>query len=292
MSKQTYCVGNIGIDIRITSSGVSSHPAGTALRCTLGAALYGLDMTPVSAVGPEFEYERTFSILRRRGVSLELLCNVPHSIRFTTRYGPDDTVSQFSIEYPEVEDVVATIAERLDLTDAAMVVVCPMRFAEADRLLARARASGASTVMIIHYALFNVHPATSYMDLLSGTDYLIVNLDEGQAMTGLTTIAEVGACLGQACRKGVFLTLHDKGATFFARSGESHYLPSIAPRVANVLGAGDTFAGGVIAGLHFTNDPCMALTYGLLASSLVLAEPDHKALLAAMDGTSAGDRGA
>lgn len=88
--------------------------------------------------------------------------------------------------------------------------------------------------MIIHYALFTGHPATSYMDLL----------------------------------------------------------PRIAPRVTNVLGAGDTFAGGVIAGLRFTNNPCIALTYGLLASSLVLAEPDHMALLAAMNDAGDGEWGA
>ena len=283
MSGPIYCVGNIGIDVRVTPDAQTMHPAGTTLRCTLGAALFGLTLTPIAVVGPEPEYTRTFNILCNRGVQLDHLSHVANSIRFTTRYDANNAIAEFNIEHREVEDAVAMMAGQLDVIGAQMVVVCPMPFDAARNLLTRAKTAGAETVLVIHYGLFASVPATAYMDLLPLVDVLILNLNEGQAMTELAEVNAIGTRLAQACRRAVYLTLHDRGATVFTTTGETCRQPSIAPRVANVLGAGDTFAGGVIAGLHFTGDARVALTYGMLASLLVLATPDHAALLAAME---------
>jgi len=96
------CYGNVGIDIAVTPDGRSAHAAGTALRCTLGAALFGVGLTPIGAVGAESLYDEPFARLRRRGADLSALERHPHSIAFTTTYDAAGSITDFRIDHEEM----------------------------------------------------------------------------------------------------------------------------------------------------------------------------------------------
>jgi sugar/nucleoside kinase (ribokinase family) len=276
------CLGNIGIDVAVTPDGRTAHAAGTALRCTLGAALFGVGLTPIAAVGAEPVFDEPFAQLRRRGADLSALERRTHSITFTTTYDSAGAITHFHIDHAEMMDHTAELATQRDLAGARMAVLCPLPFDALSTLALRARSADIPTFMVLHYAQFAQTAPPDFLPLIANIDYLILNADEARRITQVDDVERAGERLSRACRRAVFLTMAERGAAVFADGNCIARAPTLVTSVRNLLGAGDTFAGGVIAGLALTGRPDVALTYGLLAASLVVAQPNHELLLAAM----------
>lgn len=278
-----YCIGNFGIDVRVTPRNVSAHAAGTALRCTLGAALFGVPLQPVAAIGPEDLFAPIIQTLVKRGVSLEHLEAVEHSMRFTTTYDDSNEIMDFQLNYPHIAQRVGERSQGLDVESADMMVVCPLPFHSSRELLRKCHEASVLSFLVIHYSQFEETPAVRFSELVEIADYVILNVTEGAQITRQTTVSDIGESLSHLCKGAVILTKHQDGVAVFQRGIQIARQPSLAIEVRNVLGAGDTFAGGVIAGLWLTGEITSAITYGSLAANLVLAEPDHKLLLRAID---------
>jgi len=161
-------------------------------------------------------------------------------------------------------------------------VLCPLPIDVLHTLADRANEVDAPVFMIIHYAQFARTPPPDFLPLIDKLDYLVLNEDEARRITQIDDADAAGAALSRRCRSAVFLTAAERGAAVFAHGVCTTRLPTLAQSVRNLLGAGDTFAGGIVAGLALTGRPETALTYGLLAASLVVARPNHELLLAAM----------
>lgn len=282
MSGKVFVIGNFGIDVSVRASQSFSHPAGTALRCSLGASLFGLSVTPVAVAGSEPEFDHVLSCLKRRGVDLRFIKRSERSLRFVTTYDEDFRITSFRIENEHLIDELVAYADQVELQGAEYVVICPLPLTAIRRLATRASVAGITSILIIHYSMFSECKPEDLRNALTEIDFVILNKDEGASITGLTETIEIGRKLSQIARRGAFLTLHEEGACFFGRSGEFLHLPSLATEVRNVLGAGDAFAGGVIAGLHFTTKGELALTFGLLSAMLVVSQANHELLLEAM----------
>lgn len=276
------CFGNVGIDVAVTPDGRTAHAAGTALRCTLGAALFGVGLTPVAAIGAEPIYEEPFARLRRRGADLSKLQQHSDSITFTTTYDEAGAITDFQIDHEDMMNRAAEACLRHDLDGAGMVLLCPLPFDMLHALAQRAKDTGVPSLLIIHYAQFAQTAPPDFMSLIAQVDYLVLNADEARRITQLDDVDAAGALLIQTCRRAVFLTMAEHGAAVFERGARTAHAPTLVTSVRNLLGAGDTFAGGVVAGLALTGQPDVALTYGLLAASLVVARPNHELMLAAM----------
>jgi ribokinase len=278
------CLGNIGIDVAVTPGGRHAHAAGTALRCSLGAAVFGVGLAPTAVVGDEPEFNDPFDRLRRRGADLSRITPAPHSITFTTTYDATGAITDFRIDHESVMADTAAACLRQPLDGAGMVVLCPLPLPTLHTLVDRARTAGAPTFLVLHYAQFADAPPPDFLPLIAKVDWLVLNADEARRITELDDVDAAGALLSRTCRRGVYLTMAERGASAWVAGARVAHLPTLAPVVANLLGAGDTFSGGIVAGLHLTDDPATALTYGLLAASLVVARPNHELLLAALPG--------
>ncbi len=280
------CFGNVGIDVAVTPDGRSAHAAGTALRCTLGAALFGVGLAPIAVAGSEPIYDDPFARLRRRGTDLSALHRCANSIAFTTTYDAAGTITDFRIDHADVMDKTADYAiaytQERELAGARMAVLCPLPFDTLNTLAARARAAAVPTFLVIHYAQFAHTAPPDFLPLVANVDYLVLNADEARRITQIDDAEQAGARLSTSCRRAVFLTLAERGAAVFSDGARVAHAPTLVTTVRNLLGAGDTFSGGVVAGLALTGSPAAALTYGLLAASLVVAQPNHELLLAAM----------
>lgn len=276
------CLGNIGIDVAVTPDGRSAHAAGTALRCTLGAALFGVGLTPIAAIGAESLYDEPFTEILRRGADLSSLERRTHSITFTTTYDAAGAITDFHIDHADMMDRTAELATRRDLSGARMAVLCPLPFDALDALALRALSAAVPSFMVLHYAQFQQTAPPDFLPLIANVDYLVLNADEARRITQIDDVERAGERLSRTCRRAVFLTMAERGAAVFADGTQVAQAPTLVTTVRNLLGAGDSFAGGVVAGLALTGRPDVALTYGLLAASLVVARPNHELLLAAM----------
>jgi len=117
--------------------------------------------------------------------------------------------------------------------------------------------------------LLNAAPAPEAVDadLLALTDILIVNEVEGQALTGETEPAAIGA--GLLAKVGaVILTLGGEGAVLFRRDAPALVRPAPEIQVIDTTGAGDAFIGAFAARLAQTGDAAQALDWGLSAGAL------------------------
>jgi ribokinase len=172
--------------------------------------------------------------------------------------------------------IVVDSGANLSLTPAVIEAAAPLLAAAAvvlaqletpvdatRRAFEMARASGAVT-------LLNAAPAPEAIDaaLLALTDILIVNEGEGQALSGLTDPAAIGAALLPRVGRAVVVTLGAGGAALFLKDGSA--FSALPPRieVVDTTGAGDAFTGAFAARWAAGGDAAEALRWGLAAGSL------------------------
>lgn len=115
------------------------------------------------------------------------------------------------------------------------------------RLLARARARGAVTVLNpcwddLDRGLPFLEPA------LPEADYFILNEDEGRQLTGQARPERILDRLEALTRGAVILTLGADGCCLRGADGPEH-IPALPVRATDCTGAGDSFIAGFIAGL-------------------------------------------
>ena len=88
-------------------------------------------------------------------------------------------------------------------------------------------------------------------DILGCVDYLIPNEHEliplASAASG--TLDAAGRSVAQRTRRGVALTLGEKGVRWFGRDGESFDVPALKVVPVDTVGAGDCFTGYFVQGL-------------------------------------------
>jgi len=121
-------------------------------------------------------------------------------------------------------------------------------FATVEHAVARARALG--KLVILNPAPARPLPA----DLLRRLDFLVVNEIEAEALSGVKVdSAEAAAAAGRRLRQAgaasVLVTLGAQGVVTVAAGAEPRHDPAPRVQVVDTTAAGDTFIGGLCAGL-------------------------------------------
>ena len=126
-----------------------------------------------------------------------------------------------------------------------------------------AHAAGAAT-------LLNAAPAPERVDpmLQALTDILVVNENEGQAISGHEHAAAIGEALMQHVGRAVVVTLGVRGAMLFERQRPPHLVAPPKVEVVDTTGAGDAFTGAFAARWAADADAIAALAWGVAAGAL------------------------
>ncbi|WP_215782192.1 ribokinase [Paludibacterium sp. B53371] len=125
--------------------------------------------------------------------------------------------------------------------------------------------------------LFNPAPAMPLTPELLSVDYLVVNETEAALIAGLPVNDRPQAIaaaeqLRQAGAATVLLTLGADGALIVDAAGTRHY-PACPTRVVDTTAAGDTFIGGVVAGLQEGMSIDSAVQLGMQAAAITVSRP-------------------
>jgi len=123
--------------------------------------------------------------------------------------------------------------------------------------------------------LFNPAPAMPLSPDMLNVDYLVVNETEAAMISGLPVNSRAEAVaaahrLRQAGSACVLLTLGADGAIIADLDGARHY-PAHATQVVDTTAAGDTFIGGMAAGLLEGMNLDDAVALGMAASALCVS---------------------
>ncbi|MFC1404774.1 MULTISPECIES: carbohydrate kinase family protein [Streptacidiphilus] len=114
--------------------------------------------------------------------------------------------------------------------------------------------------------------ADRFLALLGGVDLLLPNLDEARALTGQSDPSIAARVLSARCHCLVALKLGSAGALLAEHGALLGRVPAPAAVPLDSTGAGDAFAGGLLAALLDGADPAAAAAAGCrLGATAVLA---------------------
>lgn len=275
------CIGNFAIDCVKSSVDHVETLGGAGLRFVSAWALFGMPIEAMAIVGNEPQWTDLLSLLERNRIQMRIPVRVLRSLRFTTQYDQEMNIVGFEVENPHLMPELATAAQLHDWQQLDLVHVCPFSYDDQAALVSHANRQCKLVSTMIHYSSLTEDTRLRYMGMIEAVDYLFLNHDEAQFL--LNHEADWVTCgrqLSNRVRRGVFLTLGKYGATAFSKGELVAVVPSANLVVRDLLGAGDCFAGGALAGLMLSSqDPLVALRCGSLAAALALADIGHTALL-------------
>jgi sugar/nucleoside kinase (ribokinase family) len=161
-----------------------------------------------------------------------------------------------------------------DYLDAQLAHCCPLDYRSTSRLLAAFRQSRASTL--------TVDPSAGYMNstafddvraLLQGLTAFLPSEEELRALFWGRTddLWEMAEALGSFGSEFVLVKRGGRGQLLYDSLARRRWeIPAYPARVADTMGAGDSFCGGFLAGYHKTYDPLRAALYGNVSASLTV----------------------
>jgi len=158
----------------------------------------------------------------------------------------------------EPEDAVAAVA-------GTGIVLAQLETPAAVTLAAfrAARTSGVTTML-------NAAPAQVVPEaLLAATDILVANETEAERLAeGAAAPPELAMALARRVSGGVVLTVGADGAWWADAGRAAIHVPAMATKVTDSTGAGDAFAGGMVAALAEGLGMARALQRGVVAGAL------------------------
>lgn len=219
---------------------------GKGANQALMLARAGAPVRFVAPVGRDAEGDWIADTLRRAGLPQAELWRTggttDRSLIFVSREGENaiasTTEAARSIDAAAARDVVRGLAPGDVLVLQGNLTLSATRAA-----LEAARSRGVRTV-------FNPSPIQAgFGDLLGLVDLLVLNESEAAALSGGAATADAAAALRDVGAGAVVLTLGARGAIFTSEAGHGH-LPALAVEVVDTTGAGDAFAGVLVAGVY------------------------------------------
>jgi 2-dehydro-3-deoxygluconokinase len=232
-------------------SRLGSDPFGDRLRDTLAG--YGVDLSGVEV-----------DSVRRTGVYFKN----PGAGGTTVYYYRAGSAA--SVMGPELAKSPALHQTRLIHLTGITPALSPSCAALIEELAAR-RSGSALVSFDVNYrpALWDTSEAAPVLSRLAqGADVVFVGLDEARLLWGVRTPAQVRELLP---RPDVLVVKDaDRGATAFDRAGAT-FVPALAVRVIEPVGAGDAFAAGYLSALLNGRDQTARLRTGHLLAAAALA---------------------
>lgn len=262
----------------LIGTGFQLGPGGKGSNQAVAAAMAGGDVGFLTRIGQDTFGDMGLAVWAKAGVHPLVIRDPEHptgaaGILIEESSGRNAIVispgAAAHISAADVEGEADTIrSARLAITQLEQPLPAARRFLEI------AREAGVTTIL-------NPAPATDLPDdLLALCDYLTPNETEAEGLTGLpvTNLAEAEAAaralMARGVRKGVILTLGDKGALWLDAAGTATHLPpmSAGPTV-DTTGAGDAFHGGLGTALAEGADLATALRFATATAALSVTKP-------------------
>lgn len=216
-------------------------------------ARLGADVSLVNCVGDDNFGSMTLQNLRNEGVNVQFVRTLPERAtgcativvepgganRIVIVTGANDNVT------PDLVDEAFAAFGRVDILVCQLEIAAPATL----RALEQAAVSGIMSVL-------NPAPAGEFdLGVLGLVSWLIPNESEFADIVGLAgweelTLEEAAIALARRCKRGVVVTLGERGAVL-ARNQGSEVITIPTPRVEAVdtTGAGDAFVGAFAFGL-------------------------------------------
>ncbi len=171
-----------------------------------------------------------------------------------------------------IERIITTVEEQIDSIDAIVVSdygkgVVAQGLMETIRLLTRGRQITLTVdPKVQNVALYKgvtlITPNHQEAELMSG---IVINDEESLRRAGTRLLDELGCQM-------VLLTQGDRGMTLFEGNGRATQIPTVARKVFDVSGAGDTVTGTFTLALAAGLTPRQAAVLANLAAGIVVGE--------------------
>lgn len=261
------CFGNLQLDVLCRTVTALPPPGGLRMiesvdfvlsgnggnvAAVLGRLGVSVELAGYSGADPIGEQFR--SMLAAEGVGLERLLRHPSMGTGTSviAVAPNGERSIVFVNGAndafQLEDVPDTWLQRRRLVAVTSLFVLPQfTGAAAGRLFARARAAGATTLLNICWDAQG-QGLPFLAPTLAEADYFVLNYDEGRQLVSATEPERILAALQEHTPGVVVLTLGERGCCLGTTTG-IQFIPAVPVQAVDSTGAGDSFVGGLIAGL-------------------------------------------
>jgi sugar/nucleoside kinase (ribokinase family) len=290
VTRTVHVIGNVQMDVLASPvrsmplpggddiiDSIAVRPAGAAGNVSLALAALGVPHRLFGAVGDDQAGLWVADELRRLGLGDDLQVVKGH-----------ETGISIALEAPDRERAFLTAHGVLnaygeesvppDALEAGLVVLTGyfslpgLRGAGTRRLLARARARGATTAFDTGWDPedWTGSAVGEILSMLPLVDVFLPNEPEAAALSGTTDMTEAAALLRRHCPGWVVIKRGELGVLATGPHGET--LTIAAPPVAAVdtTGAGDSLAAGMLAELSTGADLPSALATGVRVASTVV----------------------
>ncbi len=279
-------LGNLILDDVVLPDGTTrmGQPGGAALYAALGARVWQVEVGIISVVGADYP-AATLDTLTGRGIDLAGVRRVAGpTLRTWLLYEDRRRRVVHRLDGPTHAEVSPGPGDLPEGWRPRACHLAPMPFASQRELVAALASRPGLILSLDPYELVREGALAAWHELLAGVDLLFLSEDEMELAGGL---AEPEPALrrlaGSPGRLSGILYKQGRrgGLAFDPRGGHCERWQPAPTAVVDPTGAGDAFAGGLLAGRLLGDAPREAIARGLVSASFALAGSGPEALLAA-----------
>jgi sugar/nucleoside kinase (ribokinase family) len=244
-------VGSVALDTIETPTGKRDDvPGGSALHCSLAASLYVL-VHLVGVIGEDVPQE-PLNRLEHRGVNLGGLQRVPgKTFRWAGRYHPDwigrDTLDTQLNVFADFQPRIPA-----DSKDCEVVFLANIQPRLQLDVLDAMRKPRLVAMDTMNYWIHGELPLLK--EVLKRVDLIIINDEEARQLTGKVALLSAGRKILEMGPRAIIIKKGEHGCIVLTNDS-MHLAPAyLLEDIEDPTGAGDTFAGGVMAVLTANRD--------------------------------------
>ena len=279
-------LGNLILDDVVLPDGTTrmAQPGGAALYVALGARLWGVEVGIVSVVGDDYP-ATILESLGERGIDLAGVRRVAGpTLRTWLLYEGRRRRVVHRLDGPTHAEVSPTGADLPAGWTPRTCHLAPMPFAVQRDLVADLSRRPGLLLSLDPYELVRERDLPAWHELLAGLDLLLLSEDEMELPGGLeepeAALRRLAGPPGRL-RQVLYKQAERGGLLFDPPANSFRGWEPVATRTVEPTGAGDAFAGGLLAGRFLGEGTQPAIQRGLVSAGLALDGQGPEALLRA-----------
>lgn len=289
-------LGNLILDDVVLPDGTTrmAQPGGAALYAALGARLWGVEVGIVSVVGEDYPGD-VLEALADLGIDLAGVrrAETP-TLRTWLLYEGRRRRVVHRLDGPTHAEVSPRSTDLPAAWTPRACHLAPMPFAIHRELVAALGRRPDLLLSLDPYELIREEALGGWHELLAGVDILFLSEDEMELPGGLEAPRDALRRLVGASRRPREILYKQGARGGLALDTRTDRFRPWRPRPSEAVeptGAGDAFAGGVLAGRLLGDTPDRAIARGLVSAGFALEAPGPDALLRASVDDAATRRG-
>ena len=279
-------LGNLILDDVVLADGTTrmAQPGGAAIYAALGARLWQVDVGIVSVVGEDYPSE-VLETLTERGIELAGVRRVAGpTLRTWLLYEGRRRRIVHRLDGPTHAEASPTAGQMPSGWAPGVCHLAPLPFAIQRELVAEMSRRRGQLLSLDPYELVREEALPEWHALLAGIDLLFLSEDEMELPGGLAEPEEALRRLAGPpgrLRQVLYKQGVRGGLVYDARTEVCRRWSALPGRAVEPTGAGDAFAGGLLAGRLLGEDADRAIERGLVSAGFALEGRGPEALLRA-----------